>query len=79
MTLILQLFFLSALHFSNLICQARNLISIVALGSSSSKLLSALSIDTYLVSENIPFSTKTLLVLLMSAFFAENQRFFGQK
>ena len=28
------------------------------------------------VSENIPFSTKSLLILLMSAFFSKNQHFF---
>ena len=30
---------------------------------------------TYLVSVNIPFSIKTALILLMSAFFAKNQHF----
>ena len=29
---------------------------------------------TYLVSENTPYSTKTLSILLMSAFFGKNQR-----
>ena len=37
------------------------------------------SIHTYLLSKNIPFSTKALLMLLMLAlFFAKNQRFFSQ-
>ena len=31
---------------------------------------------TYVVPENIPFSTKALLILMMPAFFAKNQRFF---
>ena len=30
---------------------------------------------TYVVPENIPFSTKALLILMMPAFFAKNQRF----
>ena len=29
----------------------------------------------YLVSENVPFSARTVLILLMSAFFAKNQHF----
>ena len=34
------------------------------------------SLHTYLVSENIPFSTKAILVLLMAAsFFSKNQHF----
>ena len=33
---------------------------------------------TYIVSENMPFSTKALLILLMSAFFANNQCLLGQ-
>ena len=33
------------------------------------------STHTYLVSEIIPFSTKAVLILLMSAFFANVQRF----
>ena len=37
------------------------------------------STDTYKVLANIPFSTKTHLILLMSAFFfAKNQHFFGK-
>ena len=36
------------------------------------------STHLYVVSEYIPFSTKALLILLMSAIFAKNQRFFGQ-
>ena len=39
-----------------------------------------LSTQTYLVSENMPFSTKTLLIFLMPAFFfTKNQHFFGKK
>ena len=34
--------------------------------------------DKYLVSENIPFSTKVLLILLMLAFFCNKLAFFGQ-
>ena len=34
---------------------------------------------TYIVSENITVSTKTLLTLLMPTFFAKNQRFFFGK
>ena len=30
---------------------------------------------TYVVSKNIPFSVKALLILLMSAFFAKNSTF----
>ena len=30
------------------------------------------------VSENVPFSTKTLLILLMSAFFSKNKRFLAK-
>ena len=33
---------------------------------------------SYLVSENIPFSTKVLLILLISAFFGKISVFFGQ-
>ena len=36
------------------------------------------STHTYAVLENMAFSTKTSLVLLMSAFFGKNQHFFGQ-
>ena len=35
------------------------------------------STHTYAVSENIPFSTKTLLILLMSAFFCKKSVAFG--
>ena len=39
----------------------------------------ALSTHTYVVSENIPFSTKALLALLISAFFfTKKSVFFGQ-
>ena len=38
-----RIIFLSYLHFSNLICQAENLIRIIVSGSSSSKLLSRLT------------------------------------
>ena len=34
--------------------------------------------NPYLVSENMPFSTKALLILLMSAFFRKQLAFFGQ-
>ena len=34
--------------------------------------------NTYTVSENIPFSTKTSLILLMSAFFCKKSAFFGK-
>ena len=37
------------------------------------------STHTYVVSENIPFSTKTVLILLMSAFFGKKLEFFWQK
>ena len=37
------------------------------------------STQACVVVENIPFSTKDCLILLMSAFFAKNQHFFGQK
>ena len=33
---------------------------------------------TYIVLENIPFSTKTPLNLLMSAYFAKNQHFWAK-
>ena len=33
---------------------------------------------TYSVSENIRFSTKAFLILLMSAFFTKNQRFLAK-
>ena len=33
------------------------------------------STNTYVVSENIPFSTKAVLILLMSIFFAQNSTF----
>ena len=33
---------------------------------------------TYVFLENVPFSIKTFLILLMSAFFAKNQHFFGK-
>ena len=32
----------------------------------------------YVALENIPISTKTLLILLMSAFFCKNSAFFGE-
>ena len=36
-------------------------------------------LETSVVPENIRFSTKTLLILLMTTFFfAKNQRFFGK-
>ena len=35
-----------------------------------------MELHTYVVPENIPFSTKALLILLMSVFFAKNQCFF---
>ena len=34
--------------------------------------------DPHVVSENIPFSTKALLILLMSAFFCKKSEIFGQ-
>ena len=33
------------------------------------------STNTYVVSENIPFSTKAVLILLMSVFFGQNSTF----
>ena len=33
---------------------------------------------TYVFLENVPFSTKTFLILLMSAIFAKTQHFFGK-
>ena len=33
---------------------------------------------TYLVSKNIPFSAKVLLILLISAFFCKKLAFFGE-
>ena len=36
------------------------------------------SIHTCVVSENIPFITKTCLILLMSAFFAKNHHFLSK-
>ena len=36
------------------------------------------STHTYVVLENIPFSTKTLLILLMSTFFCKRSLFFGK-
>ena len=36
------------------------------------------STQTYLISKNIPFSTKLLLILLMSAFFLQKSGFFSQ-
>ena len=37
-----------------------------------------LSTDPYVILEDIPFSIKTLLILLMSAFICEKLAFFGQ-
>ena len=34
--------------------------------------------NTYAVSENIPFSTKAPLILLMSAFYCKKSEIFGQ-
>ena len=39
---------------------------------------SFLGTHAYVLSGNIPFSTKPLLILLMSAFFAKNQRFLAK-
>ena len=35
-------------------------------------------LHTYVVLENIPFSTKALLILLMSIFFCKKSAFFGK-
>ena len=37
-----------------------------------------ISIHAYLVSQNIPFSTKAFLIFLMSAFFYKKSALFGQ-
>ena len=36
------------------------------------------SAHTNAVSENVPFRTKAILILLISAFLTKNQHFFGQ-